>query len=204
MSIAIADIRFAIQDNPRSKGSTPESPRVLGTGDGVTAIFSLPLGQFQQYVAGSATLFATATGSTQTGIDPTTWSITQQGLVTFAVAPAAGTIISAAFQVTTFADADLSNVLARNLAQYGGSTNSDANVLRGCQIEILNVLLGSPDLLATIREAEWERDPAAVVAAMQKQLAELRTQIGNAPRPDASIPILTIAGPILFPYQPRR
>ncbi len=203
MSVAVADVRFAIQDQPRSFGVQPESPRVLGTGDGSTMTFYLPLGQWLQLVAGSLQLYATANGAT-TGIASSAYTITQQGLITFTTPPAAAVLITASFQATGFADADLANVLARNLAQYGVGANSDANTLRGCQIEIINTLLANPDRMAAMKEAEWARDRNAVIAAYRTLLAELRTQIATPPRPDRSTPFLTAAGPTVRPYQPGR
>jgi hypothetical protein len=204
MSVAVSDVRFAIQDQPRNVGVLPESPRALGTADGVTTVFFLPLERFQVYYADSpAALFGTISGVT-TGIASSAYSISTSGQVTFVTPPADGTFLSASYQVTNFADADLQNVLTRNTNQYGGSIEADGNTLRGCQIEIINLILSNPDRLSALTEAQYKNDRNAATQALQRQLAELRTQINTPPIPDSSKPILTIAGPVIRSYQPGR
>jgi hypothetical protein len=210
MSVSLTDVRFQIQDQPRSFGVAPESPRALGQADGAMTTFYLPLGRGLQYVAGSAQLSATPIGGTAVGIAGSAYTITQQGLVAFTAAPGSGTspaiaigsVIGAAFQATAFSDADLTGVLARAVDAYGEF--GDAFVLRGCSLEIIGVLLTNVEKLALIREAEYERDPAAVIAALSKQQTELRTQLSGQPRPNQAQPALLMHGGRLRPYQPVR
>jgi hypothetical protein len=206
VSIALTDVRFQIQDQPRTFGAQPESPRVCGTADGNNTIFYLPLGPLQ-YVAGSAALFAVTIGSAPVGISPSAYTITQQGMVTFSIAPGAGgsgittgQTIAASFQATAFADADLTNVMNRNVALYP----SDEWALKGCTLDIINVLLANTDKLAATREAEYEKDPAAVIAALVKLKDFLMDEIEGAPRPGRAQPVLMMYGRRQHPYQPVR
>jgi len=208
MSVALTDVRFQIQDQPRSIGVSPESPRALGTADGATTTFYLPLGPWLQYVAASAQLYATPIGGTPTGIASNTYTITQQGMVTFGLAPGAdgsptavGSVIGASFQATGFADADLTNVLTRNVVKY----SSDDYVLKGCELDIINVLLANTERLAAIREAEYEKNPAAVIGALVKLKTLLATEIEGSPRPGLNVPVLmTKRMGSDRPYQPVR
>ncbi len=207
MSVALADVRFAIQDQPVSIGVGSESPRVLGIANGTTPLFYLPLDRWQ-YVSGSATLFATPSGGSPAGVASSGYTISQQGLVTFTTAPGAsgspiadGSVIAASFQATFFSDADLSNVLTRNAATYGAN---DGSVLRGCQIEIINLLISNPDKLAAFKKGEYEKNPGAVVKAMVDLKKSLQTEIEGGIRPGRSAPVLFAAGPRMRIYQPSR
>jgi hypothetical protein len=210
MSVALSDVRFQIQDQPRSVGVAPESPRAVGTVDGQTTTFFLPIGRLQ-YVAGSAALYWTpAGGGSPTGVSAATYAISQQGAIIFTSAPGSGTspaipngsLITAAYQTTAFADADLAGVLARNVATYGAS--GDEYVLKACHLDIIGIKLGDVELLAAITEAEYKRDPAAVTASLQKQQGELRTQLQGQPRPGQAIPAMIMRGARVHPYQPVR
>jgi len=208
VSVALSDVRFQIQDQPRTLGAAPESPRALGTADGTTTVFYLPLGPWLQYVAASAQLYATPIGGSPVGIASSGFAITQQGVVTFTLAPgaggspiASGSVIGAAFQATGFSDNDLGNVLNANLAKYG----ADDLVLKGCQLDIINVLLANTERLAQIREAEYDKNPGAVIAALVKLKGELRLDIQNTARPNRAQPVLAFG--TIKPdrrYQPSR
>ncbi|TAM90630.1 hypothetical protein EPN42_05665 [bacterium] len=206
MSVAVSDVRFQIQDQPRSFGVAPESPRVIGTADGVTMIFFLPLDRWQ-YVAGSAQLYATPSGGSTIGIASSAYAISQQGQVVFTTAPgasgspiASGSAIAASFQGTAFANADLANVLTRNQAKY----SDDNSVLKGCTLDMINVLLMDYERLSMTRQVEWERNPAYVVRTLQRLKADLREELEGGPRPGAAIPALLFGGVSLRPYTPQR
>src|SRR5579859_3262477 len=111
MSIAVSDVRNAVQDHPRSVGVPPESPRSIGVGDGVTTIFYLPVGKMQYY--GSAALFDNAVG-----IPTSNYTISSTGVVTFTTAPTTGHILTAQFQTCIWTDSELTGVLTRNQAKY--------------------------------------------------------------------------------------
>lgn len=199
MAVTVSDVRFVIQDQARSFGVMPESPRVMGISDGSNKTYYLPLDD-RQYVADSATIYQTPPGSTQTSIASSGYTITQQGLVTLTTATAVNAIMAASFQATVFADADLTKVLADNVARYA----NDDMVKWGCQLDIIDILLTNPTKLARLREAEYEKDPAAVVNALDKLRASLQKKIESGIRPGRSAPVLMLAGPIIRNYQPGR
>jgi|SRR5579872_5595053 len=207
MSVAVSDVRFQVQDQPRSFGVAPESPRVVGVADGVTTTFYLPLDRWQ-YVAGSAALYAAPAGTTPPGmgIAASQYTISQQGQIVFATAPGAGgspissgSIISTQFQGTVFADADLANVLSEN-QKYA----DDASIKKGCQLDIINVLLMNVELLSLLRGGEYQQNPAAVVAQYVKLKSLLMKELEGGPRPGAAIPSLRFNHVRDRSYQPRR
>lgn len=208
MSVAISDVRFQVQDQARNFGVSPESPRYVGTADGTTTTFYLPLDRWQ-YVAGSAVLYAMTPSGTPpgSGIATTQYTISQSGQIVFTTAPGAtgspivnGSILSAQFQGTVFADADLANILADNVGKYGDS----ASIKKGCQLDIINILLMNVELLSLLRGGEYSQNPAYVVQQYVKLKEGLMTELEGGPRPGKAIPSLLFNGVRAGSYQPRR
>ena len=199
MSVTVENVRFAIQDYPRSFGVLPELPRVMGVSDGINTTYYLPLDE-RQYVAGSAVLYQTPSGGPQTSISTSAYTITQQGLVSLNNALAQGVIVAAQFQASVLADADLTNVIASNTQTYG----DPRYVGWGCQLDIIDILLSNPRKLARLREAEYEKDPAAVIAALKELRSSLQNKIESGIRPNRSAPFLFVGGPRIRSYQPGR
>lgn len=208
MSVAVSDVRFQVQDQARNFGVAPESPRFIGTADGTTTTFYLPLDRWQ-YVAGSAVLYAMAPGGTPpgSGIMATQYTVSQSGQVVFTIAPGAqgspisnGSSLSASFQGTVFTDADLANVLAENQSKY----SDDASVKKGCQLDLINILLMNLDLVSMLRAGEFQQNPAYVIKEMKDLKEDLRIELQGGPRPGRAVPTLLFNHVRSGNYQPRR
>jgi hypothetical protein len=204
MSVAVSDVRFVIQDQPRSyggaSGSAGESPRYMGAGDNNNTTFYLPLDGTLQFVLGSEVIYMMALGGAPVSVAKSAYTISQQGLVMFNTPPAGGTILTVSFQATVFADADLATVLADNVTTYG----DDRYVKWGCQLDIIDILLTNPAKLARLREAEYEKDPTAVLRGLKDWRDSMQRKIESGIRPGRSAPVLMVAGPTIRNYQPGR
>lgn len=198
MSLAISDVRSQIRDLPRAIGVAPETPRVIGVGDGINTVFYLPLGLAQYY----STLTPAQVFVNGVAASLSTYTVASSGIVTFSAAPVSGAMITATYQVTAWTDTELTNVLARNVAQYGGV--NDQTVLKGCTLDLIDQLLMNTELLAYIREDTYLRNPVAVVNALSKLKAQLMQELSKGPRPGQNIPWLQVGGFTSSAYTPRR
>jgi hypothetical protein len=197
MSVAVSDVRSQIRDLPRNIGVSPESPRAIGQGDGVTTVFYLPVGKLQYYfTVVPATFFLGGIAAS-----PTTYSIAASGAVTFSVAPTSGVFITSQFQLTVFTDIELTNVLTRN---QNVPWPDDRTTLKGCTYDIIDMLLLDTERLAMLREDTWEKDPAAVINAMIQLKKSLYTDLMGGPQPGQNIPFLQTASAWRPQYVPRR
>lgn len=197
--LTVTDVRSQVRDLPRNIGLPPESPRVLGSGDGNNTTFYLPTGKKMQYYSTvvPATLFL---GGTST--PASNYTITPPTVVVFNAAPPAGVLVTAQFQVTLWTDTELQNYLNRNVLKYGGI--NDQTVLKGCTYDLIDVLLMDTELLAALQEDTWKQDPSAVINAMTKLKAMLYKDLEGGPQPGELIPYLSTSTICLPPYQPRR
>ncbi len=198
MSLAVSDVRSQIRDLPKAVGVAPETPRAIGTGDGVNTVFYLPVGSTQYYgTIKPAQVFVNgvAAGSGAYTVDPS-------GLVSFGIAPTAGATLTATYQVTGWNDVELSNVLTRNELKYGSL--DDQTVLKGCTLDLIDQLLMNTELLAYIREDTYMRNPMAVVNALIKLKGQLMQELTKGPRPGQNIPWLQMGVSPTSSYTPRR
>jgi hypothetical protein len=220
VAIQLTDVRFAVQDQPRPVGIAPETPRLLGVADGVTTTFYLPLRGWQ-YVANSLVPYYLAagaspppTGFANSGNTAYVVNTTQPSGTTsptaqivFSIAPGAGTSgipsgaqLLGSYQAVGFSDSDLTNVLTRNQGKY----SLDDQVIKGCQLDVIDVLLMNHDLMAIIREAEYTRDPNGLIAGYEKQYAKLKEAIEGIPRPGKAVPFMMAVQSDLSDYTPSR
>lgn len=195
MSVTVSDVRSQIRDLPRNVGVQPESPRVIGNGDGTTTTFYLPVGKYQYYGSLVVYVNGVAISSAQYGISPS-------GIITFLAAPANGSVISATYQVTAWTDAELLTVLNNALAVYGGM--DDRTIRKACTVDLIDQMLANTDLLSSIREDTYSKDPAAVIAALSKLKDQLNKELQAGPRPGQAVPFLSVGSVPGLPYTPKR
>ena len=202
MSISLTDVRAQISDTARWFPAVAEAPDIVGVGDGANVTFQL---RFPNYVASTlvvslGTVPAQAPGSTAfVTQNASTYNVSATGLLTFTTAPAVGLLVATRYQCTAFSDAMLASYLVRAQAVQG----DDRLTLKQVQFDLIDVLLGNPELLMVIRQGDYSRDPGRVFSALSKLKDDLRKDLTGDPRPGRSVPSIAIATQTRQRYEPR-
>ncbi len=203
MSVNLTDVRTQISDTPRWIPAVTEPPDAIGLGDGVQTVFQIRYPNFvpSTLVVSLGTVPTTLPGSTSFATQPpSSYTLTASGIITFAAAPVAGSVVATRYQATAFSDAQLANYLARAQAIQ----SDDRLVLKQVQFDLIDVLLGNPELLMVIRQGDYAKDPGHVASALMKLKDDIRKDLTGDPRPGRAIPAMTIGTQTRTPYEPPR
>lgn len=202
MAVTVAQVRTQISDRPQIYPPQSAAPEIVGYGDGTQTIFALTYenaipGTLTVYeasapAAGVAPVFtaiaatAYAVGAPSPG--PNATAATNQ-IVTFAAAPAAGSIVGARYQATAFSDADLAAYLSRATATYG---SDDTLLLKRVHFDLIDVVLSDQRRLEVLSQGDFKRDPAAFTRTLLALKESLRKDLAGGPRPGADAPALMV------------
>jgi hypothetical protein len=136
-------------------------------------------------------------GSPSAGLNGT--AATAQ-VITFNVAPTAGTIIGARYQATVFSDDDLQAFLTRAQAW----SSDDGLVLKRVHADILAVVLSDQRRLERLSQGDFTRDPAAYVNGLNNLRKQLMAELVGYPDQESSTPQMLIGAQRTRMYTPRR
>ncbi|GAC1309407.1 MAG: hypothetical protein NVSMB19_23120 [Vulcanimicrobiaceae bacterium] len=187
MALALNDVRFYVNDAPRVYPPNNVSPEMIGQGDGGTTLFfiSYPNVQVGSLAISFGTLVTQGTEQVQqlAGQPTSAYALNGQ-MVSFAIAPPAGTTVFARYTASAFSDVDLRGIMNRNAAIYV----DDRLTLKGCLYDVLDILVTDIDRLKLTRYADYISSAIHVIQTLDAVKTNLRIDLEGGPRPGKQIP----------------